>query len=134
MTPAVLDIPLRLMQPSYSALLVWVSVVVASLASYTALDVAGRVTAATSDIRPFWLAGGACIMGCGIWSMHFLGMLAFHLPVGISYDVRLMTLSVVVAILASAFALRVATVLSVRTSSRALAAPFMGRGIAGMHY
>ena len=77
------------------------SVVIATMASYAALDLAGRVTAATGSARGGWLAGGAAVMGLGIWSMHFVGMLAFHLPTPIAYQLPLMLLSVVVAIAAS---------------------------------
>src|SRR6266508_4224631 len=65
---------------AYSPLLVILSVLIASAASYTALDLAGRVTASRGRERLAWLAGGSLAMGVGIWSMHFVGMLAFHLP------------------------------------------------------
>ena len=51
-----------------------VSVVVAILASYTALDLATRISASRDQARRFWLAGGACSMGPGIFSMHVVGM------------------------------------------------------------
>jgi NO-binding membrane sensor protein with MHYT domain len=65
---------------SYDPTLVVMSVVIASLASYTALDLAGRVTAARGRRRIAWLASGSAAMGLGIWSMHFVGMLAFRMP------------------------------------------------------
>ena len=116
---------------SYNTFLVVLSVVVAMLASYAALDLAGRVRSESGATRLGWLAGGATVMGLGIWSMHFVGMLAFHLPVPIGYDVPLMLLSMVVAIAASLIALMVigrplATLVSGGIT--------MGGGIAGMHY
>ena len=72
----------------YSFSLVLVSILIASAASYTALDLAGRVTAARGRERLAWLAGGSLAMGVGIWSMHFVGMLAFHLPVPITYQLE----------------------------------------------
>src|SRR5687768_15035641 len=81
----------------YSPGLVVLSIVIASAASYTALELAARVTAAHGRERLAWLAGGSVAMGVGIWSMHFVGMLAFHLPIPISYDLWLVLLSVVVA-------------------------------------
>jgi NO-binding membrane sensor protein with MHYT domain len=70
-------------------LLVILSVLMASAASYAALDLAGRVTAARGRERLAWLAGGSLAMGVGIWSMHFVGMLAFRLPVPIGYQPKL---------------------------------------------
>src|SRR5580765_8745188 len=71
---------------SYSLSLVILSWVVASFASFTALDLASRITASKGLSARVWLLGGACAMGTGIWSMHFVGMLAFSLPVPTVYD------------------------------------------------
>ncbi len=76
-----------LLSGSYDWRLVALSYVVAVMASYTALDLAGRVTASQGKARRIWLLGGAFAMGAGIWSMHFTGMLAFSLPIEMSYDV-----------------------------------------------
>ena len=67
------------MTHSYDALFVTLSVVVAILASFAALELAGRVRSESGATRIGWLAGGGAVMGLGIWSMHFAGMLAFHL-------------------------------------------------------
>src|ERR687884_2388099 len=93
------------MHSSYNPVLVALSVVIAVAASYAALDLAGRVTAARGRERLAWLAGGSIALGAGIWSMHFVGMLAFRLPTPVTYDVWLLALSVLVAIVASALAL-----------------------------
>src|SRR5260370_16848790 len=82
MTPA--DVALR---GHYNPGLVALSVVIATVASGAALDLAGRVTAARGRARAWWLAGGAFAMGLGIWSMHYVGMLAFSLPVPVPYAV-----------------------------------------------
>ena len=66
---------------TYSPELVTLSIVVAIIASYTALDLAGRVASATQKRCWYWLVRGAFAMGAGIWSMHFIGMLAFKLPI-----------------------------------------------------
>lgn len=72
---------------SYNPLLVTLSVVVAILASFTALDMAARVSAAPSRRAALpWLLAGGIAMGAGIWSMHFVGMLAFRLPMPLGYD------------------------------------------------
>ena len=69
--------PLELLE-SYHPLLVIVSIVIAVLASYTALDLSSRVAANTGRIRAWWLLRGSIAMGTGVWSMHFVGMLAFQ--------------------------------------------------------
>ena len=66
---------------SYDYRLVALSVFIAMLASYAALDLGGRVTASRGRLRLVWLAGGATAMGMGIWSMHYIGMLAYSLRV-----------------------------------------------------
>jgi NO-binding membrane sensor protein with MHYT domain len=71
---------------SYDYRLVALSVFIAVFAAYAALDLAARVTAARGRVRFAWLLGGATAMGTGIWSMHYIGMLAFNLPVSVLYD------------------------------------------------
>src|SRR3979490_976504 len=92
---------------SYNYALVALSVLIATFASYAALDLAGRVTAAGGWIRAAWLLGGAGAMGTGIWSMHYIGMLACMLPVPVAYHCPTVLLSLFAAILASAIALYV---------------------------
>src|SRR5688500_1264261 len=89
--------------------LVALSILIAICASYTALTLAGRVSVARGRARVAWLLGGSIAMGSGIWSMHFVAMLAFHLPIEIAYDVPLVALSWLAAVGASAFALFVAS-------------------------
>jgi NO-binding membrane sensor protein with MHYT domain len=85
--------------------MVALSVLVAICASYAALDIAGRATAALGWMRAMWLVGGAASMGLGIWSMHFIGIMAFGLPVAVFYHLPTLFLSLVAAILASGVAL-----------------------------
>ena len=120
---------------TYNPSLVLVSLGVAVLASYTALGMANRVRAANSlPAARYWLSGGAFAMGIGIWAMHFVGMLAFSLPIDMGYDIPLTLLSLAIAIGCSAFALW--TVCRDELSRRRLAvgALLMGAGIAAMHY
>jgi NO-binding membrane sensor protein with MHYT domain len=81
------------------------SILIAVAASYAALDLAQRVTAARGRARAVWLTGGATAMGIGIWAMHFKGLLAFRLPIKVDYHWPTFLVSLVVAILASAAAL-----------------------------
>ena len=110
------------------------SVLIAIAASYAALDLAGRVTAAGGRIRLAWLGGGAVAMGIGIWAMQFKGMLAFELPVPVEYHWPTILASLLVAILASAVALYVASRQKVGTVEALTGSVVMGAGIAGMHY
>src|SRR5271168_3442770 len=90
---------------SYNYRLVALSVLISTLASYAALDLAGRVTAAQGRFRLIWITGGAFAMGLGIWAMHYVGMLAYSLPVPILYDWPTVMVSLLAAILASGAAL-----------------------------
>ena len=110
------------------------SVVIAIAASYAALDLAGRVTAASGRARAAWLTGGATAMGIGIWAMHIKGMLAFHLPVPVEYHWPTFLASLLVAILASAVALYVASRQKMGLVEALTGSVIMAGGIAGMHY
>src|SRR6266853_5340234 len=93
------------MTGSYDYRLVALSVLIAVCASYAALELAARTTAARGRARLLWLAGGAAAMGLGIWSMHYVGMLAFSLPVPVLYDWPTVLLSLLAAVFASGVAL-----------------------------
>ena len=110
------------------------SLLVATAASYTALDVAGRATAATGRDRLAWLIGGAFAMGLGIWSMHYVGMLSFELPVVVFYHVPTVFVSLLAAVFASGVALFVASRPRWSWRASALASVIMGAGIGAMHY
>jgi diguanylate cyclase (GGDEF)-like protein len=107
---------------------------VAILASYTALEMAGRVSANHGRVARTWLAGGSFAMGVGIWSMHFIGMLAFRLPVRMDYAVGGTLLSLMVAVASSAFALVVVCRQSLSWPRLSGSAVLMGSGICSMHY
>ena len=121
---------------TYNPILVLLSVLVAIFVSYTALSLSARVARAKSgaDNTGLWVAGGAIAMGCGIWSMHFIGMLAFSLPIPLSYDTGLTLASLVIAIAISGFALSVASSPEINLVQLSVAALIMGAGISGMHY
>jgi two-component system sensor histidine kinase/response regulator len=119
---------------SYDRNLVVLSVLIAIVASYAALDLAGRVTAARGRARAIWLAGGATAMGIGIWSMHYTGMLAFQLPLPMLYDVPTVLASLFAAVLASAIALFVVSRRAMGMREAIPGSVAMGIGIAAMHY
>ena len=118
----------------YSPGLVILSILVAGVASYAALELAARVAAARGGERLAWLAGGSLTMGLGIWSMHFVGMLAYHLPLRTTHSVRLVLLSLSVAIGAAAIALFIASRPAPGRLGLVAGALWMAPAIAGMHY
>ena len=119
---------------SYNALLVLCSFLVAILASYTALDMAGRISSTSGRVAQWWLTGAAAAMGFGIWSMHFIGMLAFRLPIQIGYDLPTTLLSLCIAIASAALALWLISKPTLPKLHLALGALLLGGGISAMHY
>ncbi|MBA1316751.1 EAL domain-containing protein [Pseudomonas monteilii] len=119
---------------SYSSSLVLISLCVAILASYTALDLTGRIATAKGRAAYLWMGGGALAMGIGVWSMHFIGMLAFSLPIDLGYDLALTAFSLLIAVLSSGFALWLVSQPSLPCLQLGFGALIMGAGIACMHY
>jgi NO-binding membrane sensor protein with MHYT domain len=119
---------------TYDPYLVALSILVAAFASYTALDLGGRVAAARGLARRVWLATAAITMGGGIWSMHFIAMLAFIMPTPMSYDIGLTILSLVVAMFVTGGGFFVISRHSGSLLRLVLGGIFMGLGIAAMHY
>src|SRR4051812_20821837 len=124
---------------TYDPTLVALSILVAGFASYTALDLGGRVALAQGPTHripthPIWLAAAALTMGGGIWSMHFVAMLAFELPMPVSYDVGLTVFSLVLAILGTSGSFYVISSPGAWRPRVVLSGVFMGLGILAMHY
>src|SRR5712664_1560477 len=119
---------------TYDPYLVALSVLVASFASYTALGLSGHVGAAQGLARRIWLVAAAIAMGGGIWAMHFVAMLAFSMPMPMSYDIGLTALSLVVAILVTGGGFYVISRQSGSPPHLVLSGIFMGLGIVAMHY
>jgi len=118
----------------YNHWLVGLSLAVAMLVSYTALRLASRVATSEGKGSRIWLGIGAIAMGIGIWSMHFVGMLALELPISLAYDVATTLASLGVAIVISGFALAVTSGGRLTVPRLAGSAVIMGSGIAAMHY
>ncbi len=119
---------------TYDPYLVALSILVACFASYTALDLGGRVALAQGPTHRIWLAAAALTMGGGIWSMHFVAMLAFVLPTPMSYDVGLTVLSLILAILFTSGGFYLISRLGVSRPRLVLSGVFIGLGIPAMHY
>src|SRR5215472_5595260 len=119
---------------SYSYHLVACFLLVTKKASYAAFNLAGRIAIYRDRRRFAWLAGGASAMGIGIWSMHYTGMLAFSLPVAVTYHVPTVAISLVAAVAGSAVALTIVSRDRLSRRSLALGSLAMGGAIGAMHY
>jgi len=120
---------------THDGTLVSLSIVIATVASYTALDLAGRVRASRGLAKHAWLATAAIAMGGGIWAMHFVAMLAFQIPgMGVDYDIGLTALSLVLPILVTAVGFNVVNRTDTGFKALFLSGLFMGAGIVAMHY
>ncbi len=123
-----------MLDQSYNYSLVVLSVVIATIGAYVAIEIAQRVRAAVRRRRLFWVYGGALAMGLGIWSMHFVGMLALHLPIPVWYDAPIVFLSFFAAFVGCVIAFAIFNRATVGSGLLVLASIFMGFAIAGMHY
>ena len=121
---------------THDTTLVILSILVAIVASYTALDLAGRVRMTVGAARYGWLVTAAVAMGGGIWSMHFVAMLAFSMPgMEVSYEAGLTVLSLLVAIVATGIGfLIVAQAKEPRLIVLLVSGLVTGLGVAAMHY
>lgn len=122
------------MQGTYNSWLVALSIAVAVLVSYTALKLAARVAAADRSVGRIWLFGGAFAMGIGIWSMHFIGMLAFSLPIPLRYGVPTTLASLAIAIVTSGVAIKISSGPQLGLARLGFGGLVMGAGICAMHY
>ncbi|HET9180856.1 MAG TPA: MHYT domain-containing protein [Candidatus Angelobacter sp.] len=122
------------LQATFDFRLVALSVIIAICASYAALDLVERITVAGSSSRLGWLTSGAIAMGTGIWSMHFTGMLAYHLPVEVYYHIPTVLLSLLLAIVASFIALFVVCRPRIGVLHVIAGTVLIAAGICGMHY
>lgn len=119
---------------SYNSLLVAVSFFIAVLASYTALELSFRTKNTTSASRWLWHASSAIAAGTGIWAMHFVGMLAYALPIPIGFDIWITFISWCAPVLFSAMAFTFVHKPAISTWEFGLSSLLMGLAIAGMHY
>ena len=119
----------------YSVPLVIISIAIAFSASYTALFINNQLQQSNGFFhRRVWLILASLAMGLGIWSMHFIGMRAFKMPISMSHNTVLTIVSAIPAILASYFAFALANGKKKKLSTHIIASIFMGAGISTMHY
>jgi NO-binding membrane sensor protein with MHYT domain/signal transduction histidine kinase len=122
------------MHATYNPWLVTLSVIVAILVSYTALRLTERVAGAERRAGLLWLLGGAASMGIGIWSMHFIGMLAYSVAIPLRYNILTNLASLFIGMLTSLFALSISSRRDLSLRRLGVSSVFMGLGICGMHY
>jgi NO-binding membrane sensor protein with MHYT domain len=122
------------MSGSYDPVLVVLSVAVAIFGSFTGLNLAGRLVAADRSTQPWWLMSAALALGGGIWSMHFVGMLAFSMPMPASYDVRLTLLSLALPIVVTGAGFLTVSRWGTGWASLLGAGVLAGLGVVVMHY
>jgi len=122
------------MQGTYTSWTVYLSVVLAIVVSYTSLNLASRVSSSQGRAALAWLIGGTLAMGLGIWSVHFLAVLALRLPIQLTYDLPATIVSLWISIITSGFALAIVSRAELTTVRLAIGALVMGAGIVAMLY
>ena len=129
------EIPINAEKGIYNIYLVILSYIIASFASYTALALARRLAANPKALEKRLVhIGGAVVLGAGIWSMHFIGMLAYKMNMIMSYDPWLTLLSLLAAVITSYAVLRIVGNSSLSISTITISALLLGLGICSMHY
>lgn len=123
-----------ILQGQYDLRLVALSCVIAVFASFASLNLAGRIRSSIGGVRLVWLGSAALALGGGIWSMHFVAMLAFSMPVSISYDFWWTFGSMVAAILAVGTGYALIAFGSLKPARLLLAGAVTGAGVVVMHY
>ncbi|MCJ2062705.1 ATP-binding protein [Methylobacterium sp. J-088] len=118
----------------YNPALVALSIGLAIFASYSALDLGARIRGPSTGPRWAWVASSALAMGGGIWSMHFVGMLAFDMGMAAAYDLGLTVLSLIIAVVVTGLAFTWVAYRGEGMASILVAGPLMGLGVAAMHY
>jgi len=119
---------------TYDYGVVTISLLLAVITSYAALDIAGRLSAARGLARLAWLTGGALAMGIGLWTSQFMGMVAYQLPLQVRYFWPSVLLSMILGILASAVALFVVSRQTLKPHTIVFGSLIAGSGIAALHY
>lgn len=120
---------------TWNPVLIVISFLVAFIASFVALDSAGKISDASRLAALFWRIAGGMTLGIGIWAMHFIGMLSMQMPVSMHYEVWLTLASLGIAILAATTALNIAVRRNSLSRSRLfIATLILSSGVVAMHY
>lgn len=120
---------------SWDPVLIAVSYLVAFIASFVALDSAGKIPLSSRKAALFWRIAGGVTLGIGIWSMHFIGMLSMQMPMMMSYDLWITLASLGAAVIASTTAINIAVTGKHLSLFRlTVATIILSAGVVSMHY
>ena len=114
--------------------LIGMSVLISIFGSFSALSHMQSMRANSGKQSLGWMIAGAITLAMAIWSMHFIGMLSFHLPIQMAFDIKLTLLSILPALLTTLFAFYLLQNSNVRFGRITIAGVVMGLGVAAMHY
>jgi len=126
--------PMPYLLPLYDPTTVLLSLLIGCFASFVTLELAKRMRSPDKALARFWWFGGAITMGTGIWSMHFVGMFAFTLPIELGYRGMQTFVSWIAVVVVSAIALGAANQGQLSRPRLVTSALLMGAGICAMHY
>lgn len=118
---------------SYEMPLAALSILVAIFSSFFALDISSRLERATGSLKQRWILSGAIVMGLGVWAMHFIGMLAFRMPMDVSYHIPLVLFSVLPAVVSCWLAFSIISRPAISAKHLFFGALMIGLGILSMH-
>lgn len=120
---------------SWDPVLIGISFVVAFIASFIALDSAGKVAISNQRESTFWRLSGGATLGMGIWSMHFIGMLAMKMSMPINYHFSLTAFSFFIALISATLAINIAISGNTLSTKRLVVATgILSAGVVTMHY
>ncbi|MDA8515400.1 MULTISPECIES: putative bifunctional diguanylate cyclase/phosphodiesterase [unclassified Citrobacter] len=120
---------------SWDPVLIGISFVVAFIASFIALDSAGKVAISSRRESTFWRLSGGATLGMGIWSMHFIGMLAMKMSMPINYHFSLTAFSFLIALISATLAINIAISGQTLSTRRLIVATsLLSTGVVAMHY
>lgn len=119
---------------NYNGWIVLMSVLISVWASYSSLNIAAKINRTSGRSRWGWLLAGSSVMGLGIWSMHFIGMLAFHFGQSVTYNIGMTVFSLLASVGGSLIAFHIASDPDAITRKILLGGFCMGVGVVIMHY
>ncbi|MCF6204237.1 MAG: EAL domain-containing protein [Methylococcaceae bacterium] len=128
-------LPITALDKSYNPYLVFLSIIVAIVSSFTAFGIYERAHGSKSPLyQMFWVLFGAVSMGIGIWSMHFIGLVALLLPISFSFDPKITLLSIFPSIFASSVVFWLMSQAKFNRSRLLFCGVLLGAAIGAMHY
>lgn len=122
------------MSEDHNLILVVISIIIAIVTSYSALNITLKITNATKENKPFWLVSGSIVMGAGVWAMHFIGMIAHESHAMVEYNISITIISMFASVLSAFLAFYITMQQTIKSSHIVIGGIVMGSGIAAMHY